>query len=53
VWKSLESEQPARLQKELDRVSLCSSKSEGETILGLDKIVQRLEASRSKPRLLD
>lgn len=40
--------QPARAEKEQERVSL-----EAENILGLDWIVWRLEASRTRPRLAD
>jgi hypothetical protein len=41
--------------EELERMSLFSSKSQRlkTFILGLDKVVQRLEASRSRPRLAD
>ena len=44
-------DQPARSKKELERVSLFSSKSQVENILGLDKIIWRLEASRTRPKL--
>ena len=44
-------DQPARSKKELERVSLFSRMSEVENILGLDKIIWRLEASRTRPKL--
>ena len=40
--------QPAKVQKELE-----SSKSQRLNLLGLDKIVHRLEASKTRPRLAD
>ena len=45
--------QKARDQKELGRGELIQQVSEAENILGLDKIVQRLEASRTRPMLAD
>jgi hypothetical protein len=46
-------DQPSRVQKELERVSLFSSKSQAKNILGLDKTVPRLDAPRTRPRLAD
>ena len=56
IGEEFKSEQPelnqlAREQKDLPRVSLFSTVSEAENLLGLDKIVWRLEASRTRPRL--
>ena len=45
--------QKARDQKELGRGELIQQVSEAENILGRDKIVQRLEASRTRPKLAD
>ena len=45
--------QQARDQKELGRGELIQQVSEAENILGLDMIVQRLEASRTRPMLAD
>jgi hypothetical protein len=46
--------QPARVQKKHERVSLFSSKSQGaENIQGPDQNIRRLEASRTRPRLAD
>ena len=44
--------QPARSQKEVGR-AIQQQVSEAEHILGLNKIVERLEASRTRPRLAD
>ena len=55
VWaRTAELNQPVRVQKELGRGELIQQQvSEAENILGLDKIVCRLEASRSRPSLAD
>ena len=46
--------QPARIEKELGRGELTQQQVlEAENTLGLDKIVQRLDASRSGPRLAE
>lgn len=46
--------QPDTAQKELERVNFFSSYvSEAESILVLDKIVQRLESSRTRSRLAE
>ena len=47
-------DQPARDQSKLGRGDLTQQQvSEAENILGLDKVVQRLEASKTRPRLAD
>ena len=46
--------QPVRGQKELGRVNLFSTKSQRlKTFEAQDKIIQRLEASRTRPKLAD
>ena len=51
--RAAELNQPVRAQKELERMSLCTGKSLNENILGINEIVQRLEASRTRPKFAD
>ena len=58
VWRGVgartaELNQPARVQKELERVSLFSSKSQKLKTFYANKIVRRLEGSRTRPALAD
>jgi len=52
--KTAELNQPARVQEELQRGKIIQQEvSEAKNILDLVKILQRLEDSRTRPRLAD